>query len=259
MLIPRVIPCLLIRGDGLYKGERFKNHRYVGDPINAVHIFNRMEADELMFLDIAATDEKRITPLSTVQDIADECFMPFTVGGGIRTIDQAASIIRSGAEKVCINTGAFEVPGLIEEIANEYGNQSVVVSMDISRDFFRKKAVFVHSGRKSTGIRPSDYARMMEDRGAGELLVTTVQREGTGTGYDFDTLDSISRVVSIPVIASGGAGSLADFKIVLDAGVADAVSAGTMFVMHGPRKAVLIGYPTRAELEKQLFSNPTGD
>lgn len=258
MLIPRVIPCLLLKGEGLYKGERFKNHKYIGDPINAVHIFNKMEADELLFLDISATKEKRITPLCTIRDIADECFMPFSVGGGIRSIDQAASIIRSGAEKICLNTAAFEVPGLVTEIAREYGNQSIIVSMDVSGNFLHKQFVYVRCGKRSTAIKPSDYARMMEDQGAGELLVTSIQHDGTRNGYDLKTLAAVSISVTIPVIASGGAGSLADFSEVLNEGLADAVSAGTMFVTHGPRKAVLISYPDRSELEAELKAKYSG-
>jgi len=259
LLIPRVIPCLLLKEGGLYKGERFKNHTYVGDPLNAVHIFNKMEADELLFLDISATSQKRIPPLQLVQDLADECFMPFTVGGGIRTLEQAASLIRSGAEKVCINTGAYEVSNLVSQIANEYGNQSIVVSMDIGKKKFMKHSTYIRSGTKSTGINPVEYARMMEDKGAGELLVTVIQREGTRTGYDIETIAKISDSVNIPVIASGGAGSIADFSDILSSGNVSAVSAGTIFVMHGPKKAVLISYPDRSVLETHLLVNSVGE
>lgn len=254
MLIPRVIPCLLLRGSGLYKGERFRHHRYVGDPINAVRIFNEMEADELFFLDIMATAERRIPSLELIQQIAEECFMPFTVGGGIRSVENARTLLYCGAEKICINTAAVETPEIIKEIALEFGSQSVVVSIDVKRKHNRKSKVFIRCGHRSTNVNPVDHARKLEELGAGELLITDISREGSMKGYNLDLISLISEAVSIPVIASGGAGTINDFSMVLSQTGAVAVAAGSMFVFHGSKRAVLISYPERYQLER-VFSS----
>lgn len=253
MLIPRVIPCLLLRGLGLVKGTRFKDHKYIGDPINAVRIFNEKEADELIFLDITATPEGRTPPLDLIEKIADECFMPFGVGGGITRVEQVREILHGGAEKVVVNTGAAENPGLVRAIAERFGSQSVVVSVDVKRTLLGRYVVYTRCGRQSTGRDPVEYARSMEAAGAGELLVNSMDRDGTLEGYDLELVRRVAEAVSIPVIASGGAGRLGHFREALTEGRASAAAAGAMFVFHGPKRAVLIDYPDREDLER-LFS-----
>jgi len=249
MIIPRVIPCLLLKGSGLVKGTRFGGHKYVGDPLNAIRIFNEKRVDELLFLDITACAEKRIPKLELVERIAEECFMPFGVGGGIRDLADIRAILKAGAEKVCINTAAVETPRVIQEAADTFGSQSVVVSIDVKRPLFRGPKAFVRGGRSATGLDPVALARKVQDLGAGEILLTSIDREGTGEGYDLELVRGVAEAVTIPVIASGGAGRIEDFKAALNLGRADAVSAGTMFVFHGPKRAVLISYPERGELE----------
>jgi imidazole glycerol-phosphate synthase subunit HisF len=248
MLLPRIIPILLLKGKGLVKGVKFKDHKYVGDPINAVQIFNTKQVDELFFLDITATLEKRIPPLDLVQKIADQCLMPFGVGGGIKTVDEAKSILNAGAEKVCLNTYALENPKLIEEISNVFGNQSVIVSIDIKKSLFGKIVVTTRNGSKNLKTDLQETLKIVQDSGAGEILLNNIDRDGTCEGYDLELLQSVCESISIPVIASGGAWEIEHLKEGLQKGKASAVAAGSMFVLHGKRKAVLISYPSKAEL-----------
>lgn len=252
MIIPRVIPCLLLRGDGLVKGVKFKNHKYVGDPINAVRIFNEKEVDELLFLDITATGESRIPPLPLIEKIADECCMPFGVGGGIRTVEEIRQILFSGAEKVCITTAAVKNPQLIEQAAGQFGSQSIVVGLEVKKNLFGKLVLTTNCSSQKTSLDPVGFAREMEKRGAGELVVNSVDRDGTMEGFDVDLIRAISGAVNIPVIACGGAGSLEHVVEAFSKGDASAVSAGSLFVFHGPKRAVLINYPDRATLEHRL-------
>ena len=251
MFNPRVIPCLLLRGRGLVKGIRFKDYRYVGDPINAVHIFNEKEVDELAFMDITATEENRTPDLSHIRQIADECYMPFSVGGGIRKIENIRDILNAGAEKVILNTAAIESPGLIRQAADKFGSQCIVASIDVKKNILGKYEVITHSGTKKTGKDPVTYARELMEEGAGEILLTSIDREGTMEGYDLNLTKIVSEALTIPVIASGGAGKNKDFKDAVEAG-ASAAAAGSMFVFHGRRRAVLINYPDKKEL-KELF------
>lgn len=250
MLQSRVIPCLLLKGLGLVKGQKFSNHTYVGDPINAVKIFNDKEVDELLFLDISATAEKRTPPIELVAKIADQCLMPFGVGGGIRTVDEARSLLKVGAEKVCICTAAADNPNLISEIANCFGTQSVMVSVDVKKDFWGKSKVFTRCGSKNIGMTPVEFAKQSEKFGAGEILINSIERDGTMQGYDLELIKEVSSAVSIPVIACGGAGSYSDLKKPLTEAHASAVSAGALFVFHGPRRAVLINYPDEGEIKE---------
>ena len=243
----RVIPCLLLRGQGLVKTVRFTQPTYIGDPINAVKIFNDREVDELAFLDITATREHRDPSFDQVRDIASECFMPVCYGGGIRTVDHARRLFSLGVEKVLINTAAAESPGLVTEIANDFGSQSVMVGVDVKRDWLGRQRVFVRCGRTSTGRAPVPYAREMADRGAGEVMLNAIDRDGTMAGFDLDLIREVSGAMSIPLVACGGAGSLADLSAAVAAG-ASAVAAGSLFVFAGPRRAVLINYPSAAEL-----------
>lgn len=248
----RVIPCLLLRHGGLVKTRRFKEPKYVGDPLNAVRIFNEKEVDELTFLDITATIEGRGPAFDIIQGIASECFMPFAYGGGISTIEQIREILALGVEKVVINTAAIRNPSLIREAASVFGSQSIVVSIDVRRKLLGRYTVCSEGGRKDEGIDPVLHAQRMQEYGAGELLVTSIDREGTGDGYDVDCIMKIASSVSIPIIANGGASELEHFRRAIAAGAA-AVSAGSFFVFYGKHRAVLITYPKRDDLER-LFA-----
>ncbi len=241
MLRTRIIPCLLLKNKGLVKGIQFKDHRYVGDPINAVQIFNSKEVDEILFLDITATKENRIPDLDLIQRISDQCLVPFAVGGGIKSLDDARKILSSGAEKVCINSEALVNLKLITDISNTFGKQSVVVSIDYKKNFFGKLEAFTNCGSKKVSSNIIELAKQIETAGAGEILLNSIEQDGTREGFDTKTIQLISEAVRIPVIASGGAGSIEHFKDAIKSG-ADAVSAGSFFVFHGKRQAVLISY-----------------
>ncbi|MFD0964605.1 AglZ/HisF2 family acetamidino modification protein [Pseudofulvibacter geojedonensis] len=249
-ILRRTIPCLLLRDNGLVKTEKFKKDTYIGDPLNAVKIFNEKEVDELVFLDIDATKKGKEPHYSFIQDIANECFMPFCYGGGIKSIEQIKKIIASGAEKVSINTAAFTNPELITEAANIFGSSTIVVSIDVKKDLFGKKRVYVSSGKKNTKMDPVVYSKKMEALGAGEILLNSVDKDGTMTGYDLDLIKSVSEAVSIPVIACGGVGTINHFSLAIKQAKASAVAAGSFFVYQGPRKAVLISYPSQQELKE---------
>jgi len=256
MFLPRIIPVLLLKGKGLVKTVRFKEPKYIGDPINAVKIFNDLKADELIFLDITASKEGRIVSVDLVKDIGDEAFMPFGVGGGISDIKQIEHILKAGAEKVVINTNAVLKPGLIEEAARIFGSQSIVVSLDTKKTLFGKYECWIKDGSENTKEHPIDLAKKAEDSGAGELIINSIDLDGVMTGYDFEMIRSIADIMSIPVVACGGAGKLEHLKEGYFKGNAHALAAGSMFVFHGPRRAVLINYPSKSEL-KQLFNKET--
>lgn len=245
---PRIIPCLLLNGTGLVKTVRFKNPRYIGDPINAVRIFNQKKADELLFLDITATREKRTPPMDLIKKLSDECFMPFAVGGGISSIEQIEMILKAGTEKVSLNTHAMERPELVKEAAEIFGGQSIVCSMDVMRDWTGKYAVYTHSGKKKKTRSPVEVARQMEKMGAGEILLNSMERDGAMGGYDIELIRKVSDSIGIPLIASGGAGTLEHLNEAVVKGGASAVAAGSMFVYHGRLRAVLINYPGNDEL-----------
>lgn len=252
MLKTRVIPCLLLRGAGLVKTTRFKDPKYVGDPINAIKIFNDKEVDELVLLDITATREGRRPSFSTIEEVASECFMPLAYGGGIASVDDARRILKLGVEKVVFNTATWRAPEVVRDAAREFGSQAVVASIDVRRKLFGRHEVFVEAGARGTGVDPVDYARRMEDAGCGEIFLTSIDRDGTAKGYELDLIASVTSKVGVPVIAAGGAGSVADFGVAVREGGAAAVAAGAMFVFHGPHRAVLITYPSRGELEAAL-------
>lgn len=247
MFRPRVIPCLLLKGEGLVKTVNFANPRYVGDPMNAVRIFNERLADEIIFLDITATSEGRSILPNLVKQIGEECSSPFAVGGGVESVAQVRELFKAGAEKVVLNTAAFENPDLVAEAAAVFGSQSIVVCIDaVLRDGFYE--VVIRSGTERTGVDPVEQARLMEAKGAGEIMITSVDREGSMSGYDYTLCDSVSRAVSIPVIAQGGAANLDDVKKVLSETGVIAAAAGSLFVYHGPLRGVLINFPSQEEL-----------
>lgn len=254
MFRPRVIPILLLKNHGLVKSVKFRNPRYIGDPINAVRLFNDLGADELAFLDIDASNEKRSISIDFVRCVGDEANMPFSVGGGIRSTREIKQIIGAGAEKIILNTIAAENPEFVKEASDEFGSSTVVVSMDIGKNLIRKELVYILSGKKSTKYDPVGYAKLMEEKGAGELIVNSIENDGMMSGYDIDLIRRISESVRIPVVALGGAGSNTDFYKAIRVGYASAVAAGSLFVYHGPRKAVLVNYPEQQQL-KDLFRN----
>lgn len=247
-LKPRVIPVLLYRNGGLYKTTRFSHHVYVGDPINAVKIFNEKEVDELIFLDIGATSEKRTPNLEVIREIASECFMPVCYGGGIRSIADIKAVISCGIEKVAINTQAVERPEFIREAATELASSTIVVAIDAKKNYWGKYQVMTHGGTRKTKLHPVEFAQHMEEIGAGEILINSMDRDGTQAGYDLDLVGAVAEAVNIPVIACGGAGSVGDFVQAQKVG-ATALSAGSMFVFHGRHRAVLINFPAPEALE----------
>jgi len=250
MFRPRVIPILLLKELGLVKSIQFKDHRYIGDPINAVKIFNDLKADELVFLDILASKEKRTISLDFVRNVGDEANMPFAIGGGIHTIQQIKEIINAGAEKVIINSYAAENPYFVKQASDEFGSSTIVISIDVKKKILGKKQVYTLGGRKATGIDPREFSKLMEDKGAGEIIINSIEKDGLMTGYDFDLVKKVSQAVKIPVVAAGGAGNYQDFERAINKSYASAVSAGSMFVYHGPRKAVLINYPSDKTLNR---------
>lgn len=254
MLVPRLIPCLLLKNGGLVKTIRFKDPIYVGDPRNAVKIFNEKEADEIAILDITATLEKRRPPFAILDEIVSEAFMPLAYGGGIRNLEDAQELFSLGVEKIIINSYAVENPEFIRDAAKQFGNQSVLVCLDVKKNLFSKYEVFTHSGTKNTRLEPVAFARLMVEKGAGELIVNSIHKDGTMSGYDINLTRMIADAVSVPVIACGGAGRLSDITEVVREGHASAAAAGSLFVFYGPHRAVLINYPSQREI-RAAFHN----
>ena len=247
MYRPRIIPVLLLRDSGLVKSTNFKNHRYIGDPINAVKIFNDLEADELVFIDIDATVEKRSISLDFVRDVGEEANMPFSVGGGISTIKQIKSIIEAGAEKVILNTIACENPDFVREAAAEFGSSTIVVCIDVKKNFWGKEYVWYKQGKKNLSISPEQFSLQMEKAGAGEIILQSIEKDGTMLGYDADLIKRVSSVVTIPITVLGGAKDLNDMQKIYNETVVNGLAAGSLFVYHGERKAVLVNYPVLKE------------
>jgi cyclase len=248
----RVIPVLLLSGKGLVKTVKFKRPCYIGDPINSVRIFNEKEVDELLFLDITATTEGRGPDFELLANIAGEAFMPMAYGGGIKTMDDVSRIFSLGFEKVIINTASYMSPQIIQDAVGRYGSQSVVCCIDVKRSLFGGTVVVSHAGKKRQPHGLVEHATNLQQLGVGEIIVQSVDRDGTFSGYDCETVSRVSAAVSIPVIACGGASSLEDFALAIKTAGASAVAAGSMFVYMGPHKAVLISYPSRSDLSRYL-------
>ncbi len=243
MVLTRVIPALLLRGRGLVKTIKFKNPTYVGDPRNAVKIFNEKEVDELIILDISATVEPHKPQVELIHEIVTESFMPVAYGGGIRQFDDVKRIISLGVEKVVLCSYAVENPNFVKEVASSIGSSSTVVCLDVRKKLIGGYELHTHSGTKRSGLNPVSFARHMEEMGAGELVVNSIDRDGTMMGYDLDLLKAITSSVKIPVIALGGAGKLEDFRLAVSEAGVSAVAAGSLFVFQGKHRAVLISYP----------------
>jgi imidazole glycerol-phosphate synthase subunit HisF len=249
----RVIPVLLLRKGGLVKSVRFKDHKYVGDPINAVKIFNEKEIDEIVILDIDATREKRGPNMQQVREIAGEAFIPLAYGGGITTIEQINDLFYLGVEKVILNSSAINNPSLITEAAKLVGSQSVVASVDVRKTWSGNYRVFGINGTKNTGHEPSKFCKQMEETGAGEIFLNSIDRDGTFDGFDTGLVSKVAHAVNVPVVACGGASSMKDFREAINHG-ASAVAAGSYFVFQRPHKAVLITYPSQDELKREIYS-----
>jgi len=252
MLRTRVMPCLLLRNRGLVKTTGFKNPRYVGDPINTVRIFNEKEVDELIFLDITATVERRKPQFDLLEDIASECFMPVAYGGGVRELADMQTLFGLGVEKIAINSFTAEDLTFLRRAADQFGSQSVIGSMDVKRKRLGGYEVLTHGGRQRTRLDPVRYATQLATHGTGEILLTSIDRDGTMAGYDLELLRQVTNAVNIPVIACGGAGELADLGRAVHEGDAAAVAAGSLFVYQGKQRGVLINFPTKAELRLVL-------
>ena len=251
MLRTRVIPALLLHDKSLVKTRRFGKFRYIGDPTNTVRIFNELEVDELCFLDISAARCRRGPNFDVLRDVASECFMPLSYGGGIASFDQAKQVYDIGFEKVIMNSAAYTNPALITEISRTYGSQAVVISMDVGRSLWGGRQLRSQSGKTRQLGTPVDWARQMEDRGAGELLLTSIGQEGTYEGFDLELIHEISTAVDIPVIAHGGAGKLLDIRQAVDHG-ASAVALGSLVLFQKKDMGVLVNFPAPDVLEKIL-------
>lgn len=244
---------LLLRGEGVVKTVKFGEEKYIGDPRNAVRLYNDMEVDELMILDINATVEGRVPNYELLEEIVTEAFMPISYGGGVTGVDQMRKLYYLGVEKVAINAAAIKNPSLIQEAAEMYGRQSVVVSVDVKKNLFGKYEVVYNRGQVKHKEKLADYVRKVVDLGAGEIVINSVDKDGTRTGFDLKLVESITSKVDVPVIAVGGAGSLSDIHDVVHKSGASAAAAGSLFVYHGKHKAVLINYPSQAELKEQVW------
>lgn len=245
----RVIPTLLLSGEGLVKTEKFGHRKYVGDPVNAIRIFNEKEVDELIVVDIDARKRNHPPNFAMIERFASECFMPVAYGGGITSIDHAATIISSGIEKVCLQSAVFENRSLLGGISKQFGAQSIVVSLDFKKDWLKRYRLYDYATGR---FRNDEWQRLIPelvDLGIGELLINCVDKDGTRTGMDKTLIHLVRQVSTVPIIALGGACSLEDMASAVEAG-ADAVSAGAFFVYHGRHNAVLISYPSSGEIRR---------
>jgi len=255
MLRPRIIPCLLVKDKGLVKTVHFKEPKYLGDPINAVRIFNEKQVDELTILDIDASAENREPDYKMIEHWAAECRMPLCYGGGVKTAEQAQRIFSLGVEKIAISSAAINNPTLVAEIAERVGNQSVVVIIDVKKKLFGGYEVYTHNGKKATGLNPFDLTKQFESLGAGEIVINSIDQDGVMKGYDMVLADIARASTSLPLTISGGAGSLEDIgKLINKFGIIGA-SAGSLFVFKGMYKAVLISYPNPEEKDAMIKSN----
>lgn len=247
MLRARIIPCLLIHRKGLYKTVKFKDAKYVGDPINAVRIFNEKESDELMVIDIDASVVGAEPNYSLIEKLAAECRMPLAYGGGVKNIDQAVRIFALGVEKISLSSAAFDTPELITEMANQVGAQSVVVVIDYQKKRFGGYEMYTHNGAKKRKGNIVEFAEEMESLGAGEIIINSIDRDGTMSGYDIELANKIRNQISIPLTVLGGAGSYQDIGDLISEQPVIGAAAGSLFVFKGPYRAVLINYPGRVE------------
>jgi len=253
MLLPRIIPCLLLTKEGLVKTQKFKNPVYVGDPINAVKIFNEKKADELIILDIGATKNKYEPNFILINKIAREARMPICYGGGIKNLDQAKNIFNFGIEKIAISSVFFSDDRLVSKISEYAGSQSVVVILDVKK-INNKYSIFINNGTKEVGNEINHFIKKIENCGAGEIVINSIDRDGTMIGYDYDLIDQIFSITKIPLTVVGGGGTIEDIKKTIKKYGNIGIACGSLFVFKGPRKAVLINYPSKIE-KKEIMSN----
>ena len=255
MLYPRIIPCLLVKNKGLVKTVRFKDPKYVGDPINAVKIFNEKQADELIVLDIDATAENREPDYKMIENLAVECRMPFCYGGGIKTVDQAQMILSLGVEKIAISSAVSNNPELVLQIAQHIGSQSVVVVLDIRKASNNKYEIMINNAHENTGKCPIEFVKKLEKLGAGEIVINFIDNDGLMKGYDIDLVDAIRKAINLPLTVLGGAGSLGNVGQLISRYGIIGVAAGSLFVFKGVYKAVLINYPSFKEKDALIRQN----
>ncbi len=258
MLRPRIIPSLLVHDGGLVKTVNFKNAKYVGDPINAVKIFNEKEVDELAVFDIDATVLNKEPNYALIEKLANQSRMPLCYGGGVKTVEQAQRIFGLGIEKIAMSSSIIQNRELIAEIANRVGNQSVIVVLDVKKKLFGGYEVYTHNGKKGTGINPLKFIQEVEKLGAGEIVVNSIDQDGVMKGYDMNLIDKVRENTSLPITVLGGAGTLEDIGRVINKHGVIGVAAGSLFVFKGVYKAVLINYPKRSEKDELIYKNHQG-
>ena len=250
MLRPRIIPSLLVQNNGLVKTVNFKNPKYVGDPINAVRIFNEKIVDELVVFDIDASVSGKEPNYKLIENLAVQSRMPLCYGGGVRTVEQAQKIFGLGVEKIALSSAIVENPTLITQLAEKVGSQSVIAVLDIKKKFLGGYEVYVHNGKKATGIDPLNFVQELQRLGVGEIVINSIDQDGVMKGYDLNLIREIREKITLPLTVLGGAGSLDDVKKVINEHTIIGVAAGSLFVFKGKYKAVLINYPNKEEKEK---------
>lgn len=254
MFSPRIIPVLLYKNSGLVKSVKFKNYTYIGDPINAVRIFNECFADEIIILDIDASKKGSTIDLQLVKEVGEEANMPFSVGGGIDSLQKIHERLKNGAEKVIINSTALKNPGFIKEASDNFGSSTITVCVDIKKSLLGKYQVYSHAENKTLGLNYIDYIKKIEDSGAGEIIIQSVDNDGVMKGYDVKLYESLSKEINVPIVALGGAGDIHDMEKLWNSSSVNSFSAGSMFVYFGKMKGVLINYPkiNRNEFRKKF-------
>lgn len=252
MLRPRIIPCLLVKNKGLVKTVKFKDGKYLGDPINAVRIFNEKEADELMVIDIDATYNNNEPDYKMIENLASECRMPLCYGGGIKTLEQAQRIFSLGVEKIAVSSAAIQNPSIVSDIASKVGSQSVVVVLDVKKKMFGGYDMYTHNAKQYININPIDFIIKMEKEGAGEIVINSIDNDGVMKGYDLDLIDKFRNSISLPLTVLGGAGDLVDIAGLIQKYGIIGAAAGSLFVFKGKYKAVLINYPNWEEKDRLI-------
>lgn len=255
MFRPRIIPVLLLKKNGLVKSIQFRKHRYIGDPINAVRIFNKLLADELVFLDIEASNKNNLISLDFIKKVSEESNMPFSVGGGIKNLEDIKKLLDSGADRVIINTASAKNIKFIKDASNEYGASTICVCVDVKKNYFGKYEIRYLNGKKKLNKSLTDYCKEIEEYGAGEIIVQSVDKDGTMSGYDIELVKMISGIVTTPVVALGGPGKLSDLKDCYYDGFANGLAAGSIFVYQGNKKGVLINYPEKEKIRKLFYGS----
>lgn len=252
MILTRVIPCLLLQGSSLVKTTKFKKRNYIGDPVNAVKLFNEKQANELLIIDIDATTKNKEPNYKLIEEIASEAFMPVCYGGGIKTVEQMQRIFNSGIEKISVSSLLFDAPEIVKQGVERFGSSSIAATLDVKTGLFGRRKVYTHNGARKIAHTLEFAVDLAVGLGVGELVINSIDRDGTMGGYDMDLIESVTSRVGVPVIAVGGAGKLEDIQNVVKGASASAASAGSLFVYHGPRRAVLINYPNEATIDELL-------